>query len=57
MSYFKNINVEYQDSGNLDAFSRLRVSNSEQVFAIQQQVTYKRKMRMWSLKYILCQKK
>lgn len=32
MTYFKDINVQYLDSANLDAFARLRTSNPETIF-------------------------
>jgi len=32
MTYFKDISVQYLDSGNLDAFARLRTSNPETIF-------------------------
>ena len=35
MTYFKDINTAFRDSANLDAFSRLRVSNPTSVFDAQ----------------------
>jgi len=32
MTYIRNIDVKYQDSGNLDAFARLRMSQPETIF-------------------------